>query len=53
MVYNSSPQLRTKESPHYVMIARQVKFPADFSGATVPVATETAKEMQTVWERVR
>ena len=55
MVYNSSPQSRTKESPHYVMVGRQLKFPVDldFSGATVPAATETASEMQAVWERVR
>ena len=50
MVYNSSPQSRTKESPHYMMIGRQLKFPVDldFSGATVPAATETASEMQVV-----
>ena len=55
MVYNSSPRSRTKESPHYVMVRRQLKFPVDldFSGATVPAATETAREMQAVWERVR
>ena len=52
MVYNRSPQLRTKESPHYVMVGRQLKFPADlnFSRATVPAAIETASEMQAVWE---
>ena len=55
MVYNSSPQSRTKESPHYVMVGRQLKFPADldFSRATVPAATDNASEMQAVWERVR
>ena len=55
MVYNSSPQSRTKESPHYVMVGRQLKFPVDldFSGATVPAATEAASEIQAVWERVR
>ena len=55
MVYNSSPQSRTKESPHYVMVGRQLKFPVDldFSGATVPAATKTASEIQAVWERVR
>ena len=55
MAYNSSPQSRTKESPHYVMVGRQLKFPVDldFSGATVPDATETASEMQAVLERVR
>ena len=55
MLYNSSPQSRTKESPHYVMVGRQLKFPVDldFSGATVPAATETASEMQAVWERIR
>ena len=43
MVYNSSPQSMTKESPHYVMVGRQLKVPVDldFSGATVPAATET------------
>ena len=55
MVYNSSPQSRTKESLHYVMVGRQLKFPVDldFSRATVPAATETASEIQAVWERVR
>ena len=55
MVCNSSPQLRNKENPHYVMVGRQLKFAVDldFSGATVPAATETAGEMQAVWERVR
>ena len=55
MVYNSSPQSRTKESPHYVMVGRQLKFlvDLDFSGATVPAATEAASEIQAVWERVR
>ena len=54
-VYNSSPQSRIKESPHYVMVGRQLKFPVDldFSGATVPAATEAASEIQAVWERVR
>ena len=51
MVYNSSPQSRTKENSHYVIVGRQLKFPVglDFSGATVPAATETASEMQAVW----
>ena len=55
MVYNSSPQSRSKESLHYVMTGRQLKFPLDldFSRATVPAATETANEMQAVWERDR
>ena len=55
MEYNGSPQSRTKKSPHYVMVGRQLKFPVDldFSGATVPAATETASEIQAVWERVR
>ena len=55
MVYSSSPQSRTKEIPHYVMVGRQLKFPVDldFSGATVPAATEAASEIQAVWERVR
>ena len=44
MVYNSGPQSRNKESAHYVMVGRQMKFPVnlDSSGATVPAATETA-----------
>ena len=55
MVYNRRPQLRTKESPNYVMLGRQLKFPVDldFSRAAVPAAMETASEMQAVWERVR
>ena len=55
MVYNSNPQSRTKESPHYVMFGKQLKFPVDldFSGATMLAATETASEMQAVWEQVR
>ena len=55
MVYNRSPQLRTKESLRYMMTGRQLKFPVDwdFSGATVPVTTDTASEMQAVWERAR
>ena len=50
IVYNSNPQSRTKESPHYAMVGRQWKFPVDlqFSGATVPAAIETASEMQPV-----
>ena len=54
MVYNSRPQSRSKENPHYVMAGRQLKLPLDleFSGATVPAATGTASEMQAVWERV-
>ena len=55
MVYNSNPHSRNKESLHYVMIGRQLKFPVDldFSGATVPAATVVASEIQAVWERVR
>ena len=55
MVYNSILRSRTKESLYYVMTRRQLKFPVDldFSGATVPAATETAKDMQAVWEQVR
>ena len=55
MVYNSSPQSRTTESLYYVMVGRQLKFPMDLelSRATVPAATETASEIQAVWERVR
>ena len=55
MVYNSSPQSRTKESPHYVMVGRQLKLTVDldFSRATVPAATETASDMQAVLELVR
>ena len=55
MVYNRSPQSMTKETPHYVMVGRQLKFlvDLDFSRATVPAAAETASEMQAVWERVR
>ena len=54
IVYNSSPQSSTKESLYYVMTGRQLKFPVDldFSGATVPAATETARDMQAVWEQV-
>ena len=41
MVYNSSPQSRTKESLHHMMTGRQLKFPVDldFSGGTMPAAT--------------
>ena len=55
MVYNSRPQSRSKENPHYVMAGRQLKLPLDleFCGATVSAATGTASEMQAVWERVR
>ena len=55
MLYDSSPQSRIKESTHYVMVGRQLKFPVDleFSGATLPAAMEAASEMQAVWERVR
>ena len=55
MVYNSSPQSNTKEIPHYMMTGRQLKFPVDldFSGATVPAATETARDMHAVGEQVR
>ena len=44
MVYNSSPRSRIKESLHYVMIGRQLKFlvDLDFSGATMPTAVKTA-----------
>ena len=51
----AAPQSRNKESPHYVMVGRQLKFPVDlgFSRATVPAATETVSEMQAVWEQVR
>ena len=30
MVYNSNPQPRTKESSHYRMVGRQLKFPVDW-----------------------
>ena len=55
IVYNSSPQSRTKESPYYVMVGRQLKFPVDldFSGATVLAAMKITSEMHVVWERVR
>ena len=55
LVFNSSPPSRTKESPLYVKVGRQLKFPVDldFSRATVPAATKTVGEMQAVWERVR
>ena len=55
MAYNSSPQSRTKDNPHYMMVGKQLKFPVDLdvSGATVLAATETASEIQAVWERVR
>ena len=40
MEYNSSPQSRTKENPHYVMVGRQLKFlvDLDFSGASKAIA---------------
>lgn len=54
LLYNATPQSRTKEAPYTVATGRALAMPIDIALAdtNVPAATQFTKNLQTLWDKV-